>query len=214
MDYEVKDVINEMTSTFSQFKEANDRRLNEIENKGHADPLSEDKVNRLNKALSQSEDAVKKTQSRLDKLETALNRSGSPISVCDEIKEADIFGQERKAGYGRALDTQEYTSYKSALHNYIRRNNAGSDIEEIKALSAGSDPDGGYWVTPDISGRITELLQDTSPIRQIANVVTISTDRLEGVSHVGEAGAGWVGETDARTETTSPTLEQYSIPVH
>ena len=214
MDYEVKDVINEMNRTFSAFKEANDRRLAEIESKGQADPLSEEKVNRLNSVLSQSEEVVKKTQSRLDKIETALNRTGAAIESGAEVKEAAAFEAERKAGRGKALNADEYISYKSALHNYIRRNNAGSDIEEIKALSAGSDPDGGYWVTPDISGRIVELVRETSPIRQIANVVTIGTDTLEGVAHVGEAGAGWVGETDARPETDSPALEQYSIPVH
>lgn len=213
MDYEMKEELNAMSKTFAEFQEANNRRISEIEQRGAADPLSEIKVNRLNDEISRSMDAAKMAQKRVDQLETVLKRSPVGAGSDAEIKEAKAFAEERKA-MGKAIEREHYTQYKTALHNYIRRNNAGSDIEEIKALSAGSDPDGGYWVTPDISGRITQLVYETSPIRQVANVVTIGTDTLEGVAHVGEAGAGWVTETGARAETDSPTLEQYSIPVH
>ncbi len=42
-----------MLETFEAFKEANDTRLNEIERKGSADTLSEEKVERINRALDQ-----------------------------------------------------------------------------------------------------------------------------------------------------------------
>lgn len=114
------------------------------------------------------------------------------------------------AGFG--IDA--YRNYKSAFRNYIRKNNAGGQIEEVKALSAGSDPDGGYTVTPDMSGRIAQLVRDTSPMRQVANVVTIGTDALEGVNDLNEATSGWVGETESRPETAAPRIGEYRIPVH
>jgi len=214
MDYEVKEEISNLNRTFAAFQDANDRRLQEIEQKGHADPLLEEKVGRLNAALDHSQAEVKKAQTRLDQIETVMNRSGQAGQSDWQNTEAAAFAMECKSHTGAEFGRGDYTTYKSALRNYIRRNSAGAGVDEIKALSAGSDPDGGYWVTPDISGRIATLLQETSPIRQVANVVTIGTDKLEGVAHVGEAGAGWVGETDPRPETASPVLEQYSIPVH
>jgi HK97 family phage major capsid protein len=107
-----------------------------------------------------------------------------------------------------------YRNYKSAFRQYLRKNNAGSNVDEIKALSAGSDPDGGFAVTPDMSGRITRLIQETSPVRQVANVATIGTDALEGVNDLNEATSGWIGETEARSETGAPQIGEWRIPVH
>ena len=61
---------------------------------------------------------------------------------------------------------------------------------------------------------IVERVRETSPMRSVASVVTIGTDALEGFNDLDEAGAGWVGETGARPETTTPQLGKWSIPVH
>jgi HK97 family phage major capsid protein len=55
---------------------------------------------------------------------------------------------------------------------------------------------------------------DTSPIRQIANVVTIGTDALEGVRDTDEAASGWVSEMGSRAETNTPQLGAWRIAVH
>jgi HK97 family phage major capsid protein len=86
--------------------------------------------------------------------------------------------------------------------------------DEIKALSVGSDPDGGYTVTPDMSGRIVEKIFETSPMRQVASVQAINSDALEGLYDLDEASSGWVSETGSRTATNTPNLAQYRIPTH
>jgi len=48
----------------------------------------------------------------------------------------------------------------------------------------------------------------------VANIVTIGTDRLEGTRDLDEVTTGWVGETEERSETDSPQIGQYVIPVH
>jgi HK97 family phage major capsid protein len=84
----------------------------------------------------------------------------------------------------------------------------------VKTLSVGSDPDGGYFVTPDMSGRTVKKVFETSPIRQIASAQTISTDALEGIEDLGEAGAGYAGETAQGSDTTTPQVGKWSIPVY
>lgn len=83
-----------------------------------------------------------------------------------------------------------------------------------RALSVDSDPDGGYLVTPAMSARISEIVFETSPVRQVATVETIGTDALEGLFDGEEAGADWVGERGARPQTDTPKLGMWRIPTH
>lgn len=86
--------------------------------------------------------------------------------------------------------------------------------EELKALSVGSDPNGGYLVLPTFGGIINTKVFETSPIRQLATVETINSDVYEVVLDYDETGATWVGETQSRSATTTPALGKLSIPVH
>jgi len=210
----MKNTMNELGQAFEEFKQANDRRLHEIEKKGVADPLTELQVTRLNNEMSRIQEATDKSQKRVDLLETVMKRSPVEGNRENEYKNAAQFLRERKASIQGNFNLDNYREYKSAFDNYLRKNNAGSAVEEIKALSVGSDPDGGYWVTPDLTGQIAKLVNDTSPMRQVANIVTIGTDALEGINDLDEATTGWVGETDSRIETVSPQIGQWKIPVH
>jgi HK97 family phage major capsid protein len=87
-----------------------------------------------------------------------------------------------------------------------------ADWARGKAMSVGSDPDGGYTVKPDTTGRIVAKIYDTTPMRQICNVATISTsDAYEGLIDNDEVSAGWVGERGTRSETDTPVLGKYRI---
>lgn len=209
---EMRSAVYDLGRAFEAFKDANDQRLREIERRGSADPLTDMKVNRLNADVTRAIDSADTAKRRIDLLETALSRA--PSAKGDEWQEAEAFMLERKNHLGQDFGVDSYRHYKSAFRNYLRKNNAGSGVEEIKALSVGSDPDGGYTVTPDMTGRIAQLVQETSPMRKVANVITIGTDALEGINDLNEATSGWVGETDDRAETASPKIGEYRIPVY
>lgn len=212
MTHDHKTAVYELGRSFEAFKESNDRRLREIETRGAADPLTEIKVNRQNADIQRAIDAANDAKRRMEQMETALHRAPA-AKAGDEWQEFDLFRTERKGRIDSDLGIEGYRHYKGALQSYLRRNNAGGSLEEIKALSVGSDPDGGYVVTPDMGGRITQLIRDTSPMRQVANVVTIGTDALEGINDLNEATSGWVGETESRSETQTPKIGEYRIPV-
>lgn len=213
MTNDIRSAVYDLGRAFEAFKEANDQRLREIERRGQADPLTEMKVNRLNSEITRAIDSADAAKRRVDQIETALHRSPMGGNG-DDWKEAETFMLERKGFVSADMGIDAYRQYKGAFRSYLRKNNAGSGVDEIKALSVGSDPDGGYTVTPDMSGRIAALVRETSPMRQVANVVTIGTDALEGIHDLNEATSGWVGETEARTETATPKIGEYRIPVH
>jgi HK97 family phage major capsid protein len=51
-------------------------------------------------------------------------------------------------------------------------------------------------------------------MRQIADVQTITTEKIEGVVDDDEASAGWVSELGTRSDTSTPTLNRYEIAAH
>lgn len=133
--------------------------------------------------------------------------------------DAKALAWARGIAKARGTDVQEYSkrdmdAYKSAFDKYLRKDDRALAPDEMKALSVGSDPDGGYVVNPDLSGRIVMKVFESSPMRAYASIQTISTDALEGLFDLDEAASGWVSETDSRSETNTPVVGKWRIPVH
>jgi len=109
--------------------------------------------------------------------------------------------------------TPDAREHKAAFHTYVRSGeSSGLRALEVKAMSAGSNPDGGYVVPVEIEKAIGERLTVISPIRMIAGVREISGNVYKKPFMTAGPAVGWVGETDARTQTTSPVLDSLSFP--
>jgi HK97 family phage major capsid protein len=103
--------------------------------------------------------------------------------------------------------------HKAAFDAYVRTGEAGGlRALEVKAMSIGSNADGGYLVPPEIEATIGQRLTAISPIRGIAGQRTISSNIYKKPFMTAGPAVGWVGETDARTQTASPTLDELSFP--
>lgn len=84
----------------------------------------------------------------------------------------------------------------------------------VKDLVEGSNPDGGYFITPERSSMIMRRIFETSPVRTVANVVTTSSNSMEFIIDDDEPDAGWVGEVEARSDTDTPQVGLKTIVVH
>lgn len=180
--FEIKAAVDDLGTAFHQFKEANDRRLDEIERRQSADVVSEEKVTRINGELD-------RLQGRLEKL-SALSRR-SPLAS--------------------TIEMNDHSDQKTAFNAFVRK---GEQMFEGKALSVGSDPDGGYSVPDYLYEQVLTLLQASSPVRQQASLVSINSDQIDLLVDQGSAVSSWVAETGARSETTSPQLARVRIPVY
>lgn len=213
--------IEELGQAFEEFKKANDQRLKQVESKGTVDPLLSGKVDKHNKAI---EDALAKLEAqdteskaakaRADALEATLKRLQKGGGGSAQIEAKAL--AEYAAMYGdEAANSDNFEQHKHALVRYMRKGDQSKLVEfQAKAMSVDSNPDGGYWVMPDTSGRIVTKIFETSPMRQYAAVQGISTDALEGFYDLDEAAGGWVGEHAARPETGTPQIGKWSIPTH
>ena len=102
---------------------------------------------------------------------------------------------------------------KAAFERYVRRGDASHLLElEGKAMSVGSESDGGILVPEATETSLFSTLRDLSPIRRIAGNVTVSTSVLKRPFVISGAATGWVGETDDRPQTGSPKISELSYP--
>lgn len=204
---EVKKGFEELNKAWEAFQKKNDERLAQVEKK-REDVVTKEEVERINKAI---DDAIAKVagemKKRADEIEAKANRlslSGGAAGE-SETKAVDAWGKL----LGKKASPEEVREYKTALEAQLRNPEA-----KATTLQVGIDPAGGYFVTPDTSGRMVKKIYESSPMRQLANVVTIGTDALEGPIDNGEAEALWVGEKQARTQTDAPQVGLWRIPVH
>ena len=63
---EVKEAIDEQNKDFKTFRDVNDRRLKDLEEKGSSDTLDEEQLARINKGLDAMEDVQKGFKSQKD----------------------------------------------------------------------------------------------------------------------------------------------------
>lgn len=197
-------LVGQIKAAFEEFKATNDQRIKSLE-KGKADAVLDEKVEKINSHITDLQGQLAEVASKA----AAMSLSGGGATE-DEAAQARVFARHVKRD---AVSVEEYREYKAAQGKYIRTGNQGA-MNVLAQMSVDSDPNGGYSVTPDMTGRIVERIYETSPMRQVASVVTIGTDALEGFNDLDEAGAEWVGERAARPDTGTPTLGKYSIPVH
>ncbi|KAF0136205.1 MAG: Phage major capsid protein HK97 family [Methylocystaceae bacterium] len=187
------DILADLNRAFSAFKETNDERLTQLENRFGADVVTEEKLTRIDHALDD-------TKSRLDRL--ALEMSRPRIG-------------------GKIVDDHSGREHKSAFNHYMRSGEAsGLKALEAKALSRGSGADGGYLVPLPTERDVLRRLAKFSPIRAISSVREISGASLRRAFSTTGPAAGWVAEADPRPQTnnqqladmTFPAMELYAMP--
>jgi HK97 family phage major capsid protein len=183
---EADDAHDELMRLFDAYRQENDQRLAQIERRS-ADVLAEEKVDRISKALD-------KQQRVLDELVLAGQR---PALGTETKMVSDPRSRERKVAFDR----------------YVRKgDSAGFETLELKAMSVGSNPDGGYVVPLEIEQTIDSVLAKVSPIRALATVHQIGSNVYRKPISTTDAGTGWVAETDSRPQTSTPTLAALDFP--
>ena len=155
----------DLQRTFAAFRETNDERLAQLEERFGIDVVTEEKLARLDRALDE-------TKSRLDRVQLDLARPALGASHRDEPQRRE---------------------HKAAFDSYVRAGEAsGLKALEAKALSAGVGADGGYLVPQSAEREILRRMATLSPIRAIASVREISTPTLrKAYSFAGPRGNRW-----------------------
>lgn len=136
-------------------------------------------------------------------LSAQVDRMNDAITAMETKIQAridDVEATAKRPGAGMSAEEKAKAEYKAVFNAFARR----GDIQA--SLSVGSDPDGGYSVPIEIDTNILQLERDAVTMRRLANVITLGTPNYTKLVNKHGATSGWVGETDARPETGTPSL--------
>ncbi|MCC2097409.1 MAG: phage major capsid protein [Hyphomicrobiales bacterium] len=184
---DIAGAVDDLHHAFAAFRETNDTRLDQLEQRLSADVLTEEKLARIDNALDE-------TKARMDRLMLERGRPG--------------LGRDGSIGHSTAA-----REHKAAFLAYMRSGESGGlKALEEKTLSAGSGPDGGYLVPQPTEREILQRMVAISPIRSIASVREISTATFRKAFSASGPAAGWVAETDPRPQSASQQLSDLTFP--
>lgn len=217
---EIKQMLEDRKKAYDELqKTVTELKAAQVDGKAIGDLTA--KVETLSKAC----DSFDELKDAIDELQKKANRPQSDTEVksaADLAEETKNFNIALRADFqmkGKShpgdLSVEAYTQYKSAFFKMA----VGATLESLsaderKAMSAGSDPDGGYLLPHATAGRMLGKIYEQSTMRQLAEVQTISSNDIEGILDNDEASAGWVSELGSRAETTTPTVGKWRIEAH
>lgn len=188
---QINDRLNQLGSSWEHFKKVNDERLKQIEQKGYADPLTNEHLSKVNTSI----DAQRE---RLNRIEVALSRPAS------EAK-------------GFKFESAEDMEHKGAFNSYVRR---GIDDKlanlELKSLTTDtSGSNGGYLVTANMQSLITGNIAANSVMRKICSVQEISSSSLDVIDDDNAFGTAWSASEEATvSDSTNATLSKKAISAY
>lgn len=182
---EIKKLIDEQNYAWTEFKEANDSRLEAIEAKGYAPAETVEKVDKINEALNGF-------GRDLDALAKKMNRPTGPD--------------------GSSEMTQDQLEHKEAFAKYLRTGiDTGLRDLEGKALISNSDPDGGYIVTDELDNEVSRIADTVSAMRSVANVRTIGNSLYAKIVKTRGISGGWLEENGTSSESTEQQFSRIEI---
>jgi len=197
MSEEIKVVLDELGSKFEEFKSENKTRLEEIEKKGHADPILQEKVDKMSDdiaKLAEVKQAHEIQQKNLEEATAKIESLETILARPNASKSADVDMQVK--AFGKWLRKVEI------------------DEMEKKALYESDDTLGGFYAPTEYVADLIKSVTEISPIRSIARVRQTDKRGIEVPKRTGQFSASWVSETGTRSETTGYTTGLQQIDAH
>lgn len=169
----LKDLLQKQGEAFEEFKKTNDQRL-QAKADGKSIEAYEAKLSKINEDFNSIRSAI-------DTIEKKMGRPGAAGDVDPAVAE-----------------------HKAAFGKFIRKGvDDGLGELQQKAYNITTDADGGYAVPEELDRTILDLMRDISPMREVANVITVGGSDYKKLANKGGTSGGWVDEDDSRPATNS-----------
>jgi len=197
------DAIDSVNSAFEEFKKTNDERL-EAEAKGHKARASE-----LSEKLDRIESEITEAQKQKREMERKLAAATERLEIVESMN-------DRPKG---TIQDKLRSEHKDVFMSWLRAGGKDSESEqkirdlsvkarEHKDIVIGTPASGGYAVPEEISRQVDALLLKQSDVINFVNFVQVGSSDYKELISIHGGNSGWVGETDTRSATGTPTLRE------
>lgn len=203
---QIGETMTKLGEAVEAHRKATDERIAEIAKKGSVSPETEAKLAKIDATI----DELSEVKKQLEVMQTRASRPGLG------------------ARGGDAPQSPEFTEYREALNDWIRRSrdphremrvadavralskrSFANEIEKRAAQTVTSTgAAGGFALPEEIAREIDRLAVDISPIRQISKVVQVGSRDYKELIDIGGAAFEWVAEAGARSQTDTPDLAE------
>ena len=181
---DLNDKLEHLGNTWEHYKEVNNDRLSQLENKNFVDPLTEIKLDKIKKKIQKSQ---------INKIEASLSR---PVNGVDEYKTEDN-------EYKQAFNTYIKRGIESNLN----------DIEVKRDLTTSLDSSssyGGHLLSPNIQKMMVDKIEENCIMRKICSVQEISSSSLD-VIDASNMAPSWLSETGTVSDTDTSIFTKTTI---
>jgi len=154
MKEEIRKLTDSINKQFTEYREVNDQRLEELETRTQATAETTEKLTKIESDLTETR----------EQLTEALKKMNRPKVETREGKVEEV--------------TEEELERRSAFISYLRHGLEDMQVEEKRALSSASDADGGFLVPPSFESGIIMNAYDLAEFRPLAQVGTTGRDMV------------------------------------
>lgn len=218
----VKQTHEELNRSFEEFKKEQEGALGQMAEKGTVDALTQEVREKMASQIVTLQETVDQALVKLNRPrfdtdsyddQDAEFRNARKFFTGLAIKRGELTGGRQLSE--DKIDVKAYAAYKGALDRLLRvADDRKLSVDELKALSVGTDPDGGYSVTPEMSNRIVERSFESSPMRQVVMVETIGSNSLELLEDPNEFSAARTSELSSTGNTGTAQIGKREIVAH
>lgn len=200
---EIKQAFDAYQGTIEALLKKNDERLDNVA-KRFDDVITKDELKKIDAAVTEMKEAFNKEVA-------ALKRSGRAEERTEEKQRLAAFDATERKAFDEWFRTGQDGGIKASYAQGIElaKQLGLKDVHgvEIKDLSTVIAQDGGYMVRPEYEAEMIEILNETSPMRNIARVQEIGKAEVEIPVNKKGATAAWTTELAERVRTLTSQIE-------
>lgn len=178
---ELKEIGDEIKSTFEEWKKVDAERADEIKKFGDETAETKKRFEELDARLDELD--VRMQKGHLDRGKAELDREKPEVKAFEKLLR-----------FGPAAIGDDDVKH-------ITLASKQGDELAVKAMSLGDDTTGGFLAPVEIVNEIIKGIVLFSPIRNVANVRQTSFNSIKAPKRTQTTSAVWVGEVDTRSET-------------
>lgn len=211
-----KEELEQLNTTFTEFKQVNERALAEVKKFGDATGETQAKLEKLNGKLDTLETKINDRETAETKamkdFQDGLMVKISALETALARRTAGVGGGEEKAAAAQQRIDVFFKALKSGHNSRTVKEVLTAD--EFKVLQLGSDPAGGYLAPMEYVASILKDVVQFSPLRAIVTVRPTSRVAIGIPRRTQTAAAQWVAEMGDRNETQNPAFGLETLNTH